>query len=362
MKSIKTLLIGVIVVTLFGCSSQENQYSPDQVIKNALEKTESLESYYAEADMITRKNDEVIEQIRMKEWQATDGKRRIETENKDDTGKTIAVNDGKELTTYMVDENQVFVIDGEDLLDQTQRSLKDEVYFYLESIRETHDIKVQGEEEVIGRKTQRFTAKPKEAGTLIGEQEIWIDQENWLVLKLIVQMGDTETEFTYTEVDLNPKFSEDLFELDIPEDAEIQSLDDTVDMSEISLEEVTKSIGYPVLHFPEKDGLEISTVEKTELYGEFERTEVQIDYAKDGKPYLTMFVFETPEDVEGDLDFMDEETVEIRGKEGAFMDESVMRLLSWQEDGMSYSVDLVDSNITLEDIIEMTENMELTTD
>lgn len=353
------VMIGVVMVVLFGCSSGESKYSPDQVIKNALEKTSSLESYYAEVDMITKENGEVIEESQMKEWKADDGRARIETENKDGSDQAIAVNDGKTIMTYVVEENQVFQIDGEGILDQPQQSLKEQVQFYLEGTRETHDIKAEGEEEVAGRKAHHFTATPKKDGTLLGEQEIWIDQENWLVLKMILKIGDTEIEMIYKKVDIDPAFSEDIFELDLPDDVEFEDLDSMFDTSEIPLEEVAENVGQPVLYFPEKDGLEILMIEKTELEGELGRTEVQIDYHQDGQPFMSMFVFETPEDVEGDIDFPDEGSITIRNVEGSIMDESVMRLLSWQEDGVSYSVDLQDSDLTFEDVVQMADDMEL---
>lgn len=353
------VMIGVVMMVLFGCSSQESKYSPDQVIKNALEKTTSLESYYAEVDMITKDNGKVIEEAHMKEWKADDGRARIETENKDGSDHTIAVNDGKTIMTYLVEENQVLQIDGEGLLDQPQQSLKEQVQFYLEGSRETHDIKAEGEEEIAGRKAHHFTANPKKAGTLLGEQEIWIDQENWLVLKIIVKVGDTEVEMIYTKVDLDPTFSDDIFVLDLPDDVAFEDLDSMFDTSEIPLQEVAEHIGKPVLYFPEKEGLEIFMIEKTELQGELGRTEVQIDYHKDGQPFMSMFVFETPEDLEGDIDFPDEGSINIRNVEGSFMDESVMRLLSWQEDGLSYSVDLLDSDLTFEDVVQMADDMEL---
>lgn len=357
MKHIKKLLgIGMVMLMLFACSEDDNHYSPDQVIKNTLEKTRELESYYAEIEMVTKEAGEVIDEMKMKEWQGKDGKSRIETANPDGRDENIAVNDGNQVTTYIVDKNEAFIIDEMEEINQ-QQSLKEQIHFYLNNIRKTHKIEVVGEEKVAGRDAQHFIATPKETGTLIGKQEGWIDQETWLLLKMTMMMGDTGVEMNYTKVEIDPDMSEDLFELDLPEDVIIQDVEDSFENEIIDLTEVPESIGRDVLYLPEKDGLGISRVEKTELKGEIERTEVQIDYEKDGKPYFSLFLFETP-DSEEDMDLFDEEAIEIRGEEGSLYEDSFMRLLSWQEDGISYSVDLEDEELRIEDFLDLAEEME----
>lgn len=351
------LLMGIVIALLVGCSSEKNKYSPDQVIKNALETTTSLESYYAEIDIITKDKDEVLEEVYMKEWQSTDGKRRIETDNKDETDLTIAVNDGQIFTTYLVESNEALVFNSEEMMNQ-QQSFKEQVFFYLESIHETHNIKVKGEEKVAGRQAHHIVAEPKESGGLLGEQEIWVDKENWLVLKMNVMMGDTKVEMNYTNIDLDPEISDDLFKLDLPEDVDVIDEDDIASSEEVFLDDVAQNIGHPVLYFPEENGLTITMVEKTDLTGELGRTEVQIDYDLDGKPLISLFMFETPEDID-DIDFMDEESIEIRGTNGSYIDIDVMRFLSWQEDGISYSIDIIDEGVMIDDIVKMADDMKL---
>ncbi|MEC5424761.1 sigma-E factor regulatory protein RseB domain-containing protein [Virgibacillus sp. C22-A2] len=341
-----------------GCSSESsNNYSPEQLINHALEEG-NLPSYYAESTTITSTDGEEIDQMIMKEWRSEDGKIRVEIENQDGGDKSIAVNDGQSIKTYQMEQNQVIVIDDPELVDFNQPSPKDQANFILDVIRDTHDISTKGDEEIAGRLTYHLVADPHEENTLFGKQELWIDKENWLVLKMISTTGDQKSESVYTKVDFKAKIPAGKFALDLPEDVEVKNLNDFNNSQEVTLEEARKGLEKPFLYFPETDGLEISGIEQNDLTGIINRTEVTIDYKKNDVPLLSLAVFETPEETEEAFSFPGEEAVTVRGHDGSFTDTDGFRALLWQEDGLSYSLIIVDPNITLEDLQQLTETME----
>lgn len=348
-----TIFLGVVVMCLYGCSSETNQYSPDQVIQNALE--ESAPAYYGELEMIVSdKGETTVENI--KEWRSSDGKIRRESKSQDGDNHIILANNGRILTLYEVDQNKAYFIDDEEILSFNKTSLKDQVNMQLEIVRDTHEISTKDAEKVAGRDTHRLLAKPKKSGTLFGDLEIWIDKENWLVLKIILHAGDTLSEIIYTKIDFNVEISPDIFTVDLPEDVEIEEMLTELETKEISLEEIPSEIGKSVNHFPKTKELEISLIEMYKPQGEIERAEVNINYTKNGLPLLTLSVFETADDV---LDDMTGEIVSIRNHEGTYTVLGEFRSLLWEEDGVTYSIVLIDPNLTVEELVKMTEEMEL---
>lgn len=346
---------------LFGCSFEGSQYSPEQVISNALEETAGIGAYYAESETIVSEKDEEIEHSRMKEWRTDEGKIRIEMENVDGSDKVVAVNDGETLILHEVDKNQASMIDDPEVLNLNMPSPKEQTNQLLKMMGDTHEVSIEEEGKVVGREIYKLLAKTNGDNTLIGDLELWVDKENWMVLKTVVKAGDTVSETVYTKIDFKPEFSNDLFAINLPEDIEIQNLGDLVDTTEISLDEVASNIGKPFFYLPEVDGIEITTIELDELHGEIERNEVNIDYTKEGAQLFALSVFESPEELDDDfgLEMPGETAIEIRGQEGQKVELGDFRLLSWQEEGVSYSILLYNDDLTFEALLDMTGEMEL---
>lgn len=360
MKLLKGLIIFCAiggVVLMAGCSEESN-YSPEQMINNALDEKET-ESYIGEATTTVSENGDVIETMVMKEWRNKDGKIRVEIENQNGEEKAISVNNGEKITTYDEEQNQAIIIDDEEILEFNQPSPKAQVDFILDMIRDTHEISGKGEEKIAGRSTYHLVATPNKENTLLGKQEIWIDKENWMALKMISSSGNQKTEMVYNDIDFDVDIPVDKFALDLPDDADIVNSEDLLDTEEVTLEEAKKGIGQPFYYFPEEDRLEISTIEKDELTGELDRTEVNIDYKKEGAPFLTLSVFESPKDLEDDFSFPEEKEVTIRDHDGTFTDTDGFRAMFWQEDGLNYSLVIIDPTITLEELQNLAESMNI---
>lgn len=351
MKKISiNILLGAMTMSLYGCSSEGNQYSPDQVIQNALE--ESTPTYYGEVEIMVNDKGENSGEF-MKEWRSSDGKTRIESQDLDGKNKIISVNDGSVMTLYHVDLNEAYIIDDTETL-TVNPSLKEQANRLLEMIRDTHDISSEGEANIAGRNAHHLLAKANKKGALFGDLELWIDKEHWLILKMNLQMGDAQTEMAYTKIDFNAKISSDLFMVDLPADVDVKKLSEMSDTKEISLEEVPTKIGKSVVYFPETEDLKISQIDLYELYGELNRNEISIDYTKNSLPLLTLSVFESEEENLGDAEG---ESVDIRNQEGTYTELGEFRSVTWQEDGNTYSILIIDPSLTLEEVIHMTAGM-----
>lgn len=359
LKGYLLFILGVIVLSLFGCSASENQFSPEQVINNALAESSGPTSFYGELETRVIENKGKSEVTMSKEWRTEDGKVRIESENEDGSEETIAVNNGQALITYEVEKNEAFIIDDPELLSFNQPTPKEQADMLLEMVRDTHQISVEGEEKVAGRDTFHIATTPKEEGTLFGEQELWIDKENWMVLKMNFVTGDTKVEMIYTKVDYGTRISSEKFELDLPKDVVIEDLDNMDHMSNINLDEVTDSIGQPVLYIAEDEDIAISNIEKIELQGDINRTEINIDYNRDDLPLFILTIFESDESLIADEEKLPgQKPIKVRNQNGMTIETDTTRTILWQEDGLTYSVTILDPSITNEKLQTLAEEME----
>ena len=363
MKGTKKVVIRIMMagmaIGLFGCSFEESQFSPEQVITNALEETTEVASFYGESEMTFSENGEKEHSL-MKEWRSSDGKIRIETEDQNSGESSIVINDGNKITMYLVEENQAIITEmlEEDFF--TQPSPKEQTKMMLTMVENTHTVSIEGEEKVANRMTYHLVAKANEENTLLGDMEMWIDKENWVALKTISITGDSKLEMAYTKIDFNREIPLDIFTLDLPENVEIQNMADLSNTTEVTLEEALENVGKPLFYFSEKEGREIAKVEMDELKGELARIEISLAYEKEGLPLLTLSIFESPANLDdGDIAFSDEETIEIREGKGTITDMENFRTLLWQEEGLTYSIILYDPALTFEALVDWTEDMEL---
>lgn len=351
-------LIGVMILALAACSAEGGSFSLDDVLTQVLQEEKDRLAYYGEADVKTYENGEVVEHVVLKEWVAQDGKRRTEVSAQDGSGLSISVNDGERLVTYLPEQNQAFVIEDEEIQALNQATPKEQGEQMLSMIRDTHELRIGSEEtEVAGRKTVHLIAKAGEKGALIGDQELWIDKENWMVLKIRSVSGNTKVEMEYTHIDFEADIPPSIFTLDLPDETIIMDIDHLHQSNLITLDEAAEQLGEAFLYFPETDELVIDQIELVELEGELKRKEINIEYVKEGRPSLTLTVFLNPEQGEEMGLLPGAEKITVRNLEGTWMEMNAFRSLHWKEEGITYSVLVHDPALTLEALLQLTEQM-----
>ncbi|MCM3785776.1 outer membrane lipoprotein carrier protein LolA [Neobacillus mesonae] len=330
-------LLGAAILTgtlLTGCQTGEAlAYTGEEMVEKAIEENNKPFSYYAEAEMNLFEGDKKTESMSIKEWyNAENGNNRNEVET-EGSGKSVSVNDGKQITVYEEAQNAAYIMGSIDGVPM-QSSPKEKMLSQLERMRSTHSIETVGKEKWLDNEVYHIKATPleKDKNTLIGAQEYWVNAKNWMVVKSKFTSGDTTTEFAYTLLDDSPSFTPDTFALDIPENVEIVSLDD-MGPKTVTLEEAQSALGESFLTFPAQDFDQVS-VEMYEASGELDRTEITVNYLNEGKTPLSLSVFKSPdEDVqEGAFG----EKVTVRGHKGDYMKE--INAISWDEDGLRYSL------------------------
>lgn len=355
--SLSIMVLLFFAVGLAACTSEESQFSPQEVVNAALKEADETTSYYAEYTMHFSDDES---DFSAKEWVSEDGKRRVEIASGDGDEQSIAINDGQQLSVYDQASNTVNIMkfSSEDQAALMQQSPRQQAEHLLKLIKDTHDFTNEADEKVAGRDTFHIVAKTKDDASLIGDQDIWIDKETWMVLKSVSKSAHTELTQEYTKIDFKPKLEEELFVLDFPEDATVEVMDDeSYAPKEVSLEDVKESLG-SYYQIPETDGLQLDRI--TVLEGIEDRPEYSFDYKRNDLPAFSLTVLKP---LPNAVDFGQvgaEEELTIRGQQGTKMDSSGFRFMEWEEDVLQYNIILENPEIDFDEALTYLESMKLT--
>lgn len=346
------LIMSMFALVLGGCS--QNNVSAEEIIHNAIESEKDLASYFGKSEMKVYEGEELMEHTVMEEY--VDGiKRKIINIDQLLEQEIIVLNDGENMTMYDEATGEAHKMNTSELEGFTGAGPKDQFISMMDMLKESHTHELVGEEEILGDDTYHIRMKANEKNGLIGDMEFWVDQKTWFIVKLVTETGDMKVEVTYTELDFSPKFSEDTFTIDIPEDVEITDLEEEVAPNNVTLEEAAKALEQPILTFSEDDA-KLDSITMREPQGELNRYEVDMTFSsEEGAPLFMLSVFPTPEDMP-----ISESDVEVRGNDAEY--EEMMDAYLWDEDGLRYNLMVVNPDIKQEEILEITENMVLSSE
>lgn len=334
-KAKAAAVLGTICLTgalMTGCQTGEVlAYTEAEIVEKAIEENSMPLSYYAEADMKLFNGDELTQTMKLKEWHdAQKGNYRTEVESEGST--SISVNDGEQVIVYDEQQNSAYKMDAA-VSAEMPLSQKDKIVSQFERMRNTHSIEMVGQEQWLGENVYHIKAEPLEdkKETLVGVQEYWINSKNWMIVKSSASSGDTRTEFAYTKIDESPVFDAGTFEIQIPEEAEMISMDE-MGPKPVTLEEAETAIGQPFLQFPQGE-FQQTEITLYEASGELQRNEVSLSYMENDRTPISLSVFESPGDA-GESE--PGEKVKVRASTGYYVSE--IGSLTWDEDGLRYSL------------------------
>jgi outer membrane lipoprotein-sorting protein len=355
----KNILIGstLSLSLLAGCSN-EVAASSEEIVSNVLEAGKEIESYYGKATFRMYTEGQETENLIMEEYVGGNDKRKIiTTDLNKNNQKAYAYNDGKQFITYDEESKKALSMDIEGVGLPTSMTQKEQFTTLLEQMKDTHTYEVVGEEEMLGFDTYHLKITANSKDSLLGDMEIWVDKKTWFTLKTVVNSSGIRSEVVYNEVDFAPEFSEDTFEVNLPEGVEISPMETEIPMNTGTIEEAKQALGQPFLLFHD-DNQKVQQIEWNVIEGELNRTEVAILYSNsDNIPTFTLSIFPTPE---GQGMEIEESEWKVRGQKAEYMEE--IRALSWDEEGIRYSILIEHPELSVEEIIELTETMQYETE
>lgn len=337
-----TLALGVTASMLFAtaCSTE----NADQIVEKALQAQDNVTSYYAEITG-TYQFDGEIETSSYKEWVVKPDKSRMEH----DTGG-LYVSNGKESWSYDEEENTVTVYDFEhELFDEGE--LEDETFDEKEFMREMlvemlneNDVQIVGKEKVANRQTYHLSLKPKNEDDFAMLNDIWIDTEFYMPLKMKFEDDNFSMLTEYTRIDFNIEIADDKFEFDIPEGAKVQYWSDLMPKS-MTLEELKEAVTFAI---PEVNYVPEGFAFTEATYFE-DMDLVMLDYSSNRDDFLSIsFTINNEEDYL--FEDEDAEEVQIGDITGTMTTYSNITSLSWKKG--DYTFDIT-STVSKEELIKI---------
>ena len=360
----------ILIMLLAGCSGlNQETILPEDIIQKAVSVYEQPKSYYGEAILEIKDNKQTVEKLTMKEWADNSGNqilRRVEI-NSETEGETISTNNGKEVVVYMKESNTAIKMNLDANLEGISNDYKEQLMNQLSSIAKTHDLSYQGEKEVSGFQTYHLSAKPKQQNSIIGEIHYWIDQNSWFVIKSTSESANTTTEMIYSKLDFAPQLDSSLFVQKLPGDVNLKDIDSDSPLQEktIDLQQAAEIAGRAILTLPEDSGYQLKNVTCLDLSGndQFQHQEINQSYEKNGAEALLLTaIIPTGSQAAGEgggedeLKLPGEKEVTLRGQQGSVIDD-VIKCISWSEDGLNYSILIMDPTLSIEKGLELADSL-----
>lgn len=326
-------------------------------------------------------------------WYHVDGRSRTETvrdpENTgtDEINRTITVDDGEQVWTYISAENRVRVISGDELdRNRTGRNNLRQLYSIHDELLAEMEITTVSETTVDGLDTYHLVLERREGndneddggssvsvfdaianplsgfesgddggqvddtfGTAPQRAEIWFDQEYLFPIKSVIETEEITSETVFRDVEFEPGIPAERFEFEPPENATVEQVDlpeveryDDVDAaSEAAPFEISEPSSVPEEY--EFDG---ATVREFEDHN---RTVSTLFYRSSEREFVSVQI------TDGELGFESGgETVDIGGQSGTYSvsETTSTRRLAWECNGLEYAVS-ADDSIDRETVLEI---------
>ncbi|SES14679.1 outer membrane lipoprotein-sorting protein [Salipaludibacillus aurantiacus] len=331
-----------IVLLLPGCAVEDT----DHIIENAVAAQENLESYYAEV-VSTYSFEQEENTINYQEWHVRPEKHRMEMDD-----GYIYVSNGEQSWSYNEEENTVSVFEN---LGEMTEDLPDESDMMREMLTEmmnSNKVKAEGKETVANRPTIHLSLSPKgneAAEKMNGHYEIWIDEETYMPLKMVWEDENFHSETVYEHIEFNIDLEEDLFTFEIPEGAEIESVDHTPES--LTLEELQNETEDEIPELTEiPEGYEFQDAMHFKDFGES-----MIEYMNDSGEYLILSVSEEKRGIEEEKE---DELLEIGRYVGTYSDMYDMQFLSWNTGKFHLELITSSEELSKEDLLGIAEKIE----
>lgn len=373
------LLVGV-VNSLTGCG-----YFQAVDVFQLVPEEKEIYTFYGEGREKSYLNDKLVQDIIFKEWKGTGKKYHSEADIEVDKnfyeqyfgeapaeelidGNIVRMNqrDTYNENEFIIHEpykNQ-YSIKNTSLVDDVNPSvliginralsaggLKDYAMLVITNLAKEYDLKIKDNVKINGRQTQHITAISKELGEK-EIQEIWIDQNTWLIVKERVQQGNYSVEFEYVDFRINPRIDEDMFEVEIPTNANVEYLHHNLERTneEVTLEQAVKRLGIPIFYLEENQDISLISVRYIETMNTLDRR-VDLTYRIRGDKEI--IVQNSPSSVFYEKLDLGYEKIIIQGKEAMYCEIGSMKLIEFVDNNVICDLYVKNSEISRQELIEL---------
>ncbi|MGD8738206.1 MAG: DUF2092 domain-containing protein [Anaerolineae bacterium] len=242
----------------------------------------------------------------------------------------IMTSDGQQGWLYYPSRDVVMTGPVEQMDTPLPQEMLIEMQEVIQRVLDASDVELVGEDSVAGRDAYQLTLSPQE-GT---EQEIfpgngtatlWVDKEQWFVLKAAYQADMIgQGEIVVESFELNPGLSDDLFTFEVPDGVEVVDIE-AQQPEYLTLEEAEAQAGFDLLvpAYTPEDATLIQVV----------RMQDTIVLGYDHAPGVSFSIVQGPQPM-GQVPLGATEELVVRGQSAALVRNEVNNFtsLQWTED------------------------------
>ncbi len=187
-------------------------------------------------------------------WEKSPNRLRVEVleTSQAEFAGTLLVSDGQQGWAYNPQRNQVMVGAVDNLQLPLPPEMLTELQDVIQRMMDASNVELLGEEAVAGREAYKLALSPKEGAEQPffpgdGTATIWVDKEQWFVLKATYQAGSFgQGSMEVQSFELNPGLSDELFTFQVPEGAEVIDVE-AQQPQHLTLDEAKAQAGFPLL-------------------------------------------------------------------------------------------------------------------
>ena len=374
------LLLGGVISSITGCN-----YIKSVDIFQELSEEQEIYTFYGEGRQKSYFNNKLVQDIHFKEWKGT-GKK-YHSESNIETDKAFYKDFYREAPPEELIEGNIVKMDEKDtynenklivhepyknhysikdisLVDDVNPSvllgingvlnaggLKDYATSVVTSLAKEYNLTIEDNVKINGRQTQHIKAVSKK----LGENEIyeiWIDQNTWLIVKQRIKQGNFWTEFEYINFSLNPIIDENIFKVEIPDNAKVEYLDNNLEKinEEVTLEEAIVRLGIPIFYLEENQDISLTSARYIETISSVCGT-INLTYrTKEGKEVI---VENSPSSAFYEKLDRGYESFILQGKKAIYYEVESMKVVEFINKGVICDIYVKNSEMSKQELIDI---------
>jgi len=248
MIKVKALLMLLLISSsLFVAGCIDGELSAEQIAEKMQTKQDSIEDYSYTMYMTMEFGDQTMETEAEMMYKKPNMIKTVQTQPAETAG-SITVSDGETMWLYDAQQNTVMIMELPDMPEQNEQD-------YLQLIgmmMNESDFSLAGVEKVDGRTTYVIDMSPKDESDdfgMFGDIKVWVDKETWMPLKIEMKDADGNPMYSveYRNFQINTGISDDEFQFEIPEGAEVKTMDEMMLPQVMTLEEAGEEATFDIL-------------------------------------------------------------------------------------------------------------------
>lgn len=365
-------------------------YFISPTVMEVLNRNEQVETFYGEGIEKSYVNGELVQELVFKEWKGKNekyhSKAQVRTEKNffeqlsDEEITDEMLEDGfviqteedtfndTQLIAYLPYKNQYCIKDmslAAEVTDNVRTgiskvleegSLKDYVMNLINTYEEEYALTIENDVRINNYLTQHITAVPKDKNK--DEQyEFWVDQNSWLIVRQVERQGDLIIKSEYTKFELNPKIDESLFEVSIPEDAEIEYINDNLEKKneKVTISEAIRCLDSPIFCLEGQSGVRLIEVHYIEAIDE-RYGRVELTYMTDsGDEFI---IRNSPSSKLYEKLELGYEKINVRGIKGSYIETGGIKVIEFIDQNIICDVYIKNSEMSKEELIELANRLQ----